>query len=85
MMMWTPDRISEMRLMADRKLSSGEIAEHFGITRNAVAGKCHREGIKLCSSPETQARRCSDGHRASWAGGKRHMTYLRGLRAQTPS
>jgi hypothetical protein len=40
-------RDAEIRDLAGRGLSAGEIATRLGLTRNAVIGLCHRRGIAL--------------------------------------
>lgn len=44
---WSGDEIAEMRRLAADGLSAGQLAEALGRTRNAVIGKCDREGITL--------------------------------------
>lgn len=46
-MTWTEEEITQLRKLAREGLSGAQIAERFGITRNAILGKCHRLGIKL--------------------------------------
>jgi hypothetical protein len=65
--MWTDEQTEQLRTLASEGKSSGEIAEWFGVTRNAVAGKCHREGVRLKSGPRTHKSRVSAGVKASWA------------------
>lgn len=44
---WTPERVNALRVMADHGMSAREIGLAFDIPRNAVLGKCFREGIRL--------------------------------------
>lgn len=47
---WTDERTEQVKSHAANHLSLSEIAEKLGCTRNAVAGKLHRIGVKLNSS-----------------------------------
>ncbi len=50
-MNWTKDKIEELRGYAEWGMSSGQIGALMGLTRNAVIGKLHREGISLAPLP----------------------------------
>lgn len=70
----TPDqRADAVRPLVDEKLTASEIARHFvGVTRNAVIGVCHRNGLVLARSgttpresrPKTKAMPRPSGQRA---------------------
>ena len=51
-LIWTPERIEILQKLASELLSAAEIARAFGglFTRNAIIGKCRRNGIELCGS-----------------------------------
>lgn len=45
---WPADRVDELRLFIETKKSPTRlVADHFGITRNAVIGACRRHSIPL--------------------------------------
>jgi len=44
---WTDDKTEALKSMWADGCSGGEIADSFGITRNAVCGKIHRLGLPL--------------------------------------
>jgi hypothetical protein len=46
-MIWSDDAISKINSYASAGLTSAEIAEKFGCTRNAVMGKVSRLGLQL--------------------------------------
>jgi hypothetical protein len=48
-MAWTEENIKKLKKLIKDKKSGREIADILGINRNAVAGKCHRLGLKLNS------------------------------------
>lgn len=48
---WTPAMIERARRLALDGNSGSEIAAVFGMTRNAIIGVCHRNGISLRSRP----------------------------------
>ena len=39
---WTEERVAELTALRAAKWSAGQIGAKFGVTRNAVLGKCHR-------------------------------------------
>lgn len=41
------ERLDQVRDLAGRGFSASQIARATGSTRNAIAGLCHRNGIKL--------------------------------------
>lgn len=47
-MIWNAKAIATLRRMAKQEESASQIGKALGCTRNAVIGKCHRLGIKLC-------------------------------------
>lgn len=47
MFSWTPQAIEQLKALAAENLSTREIANAIGTSRNAVIGKCHREKIQL--------------------------------------
>lgn len=50
---WTEEAHALLVEAAGRDLSAREIAAELGITRNAVIGRCHREGVALREIPRT--------------------------------
>lgn len=42
-----PDILKRLKTLADAGHTASAIAAMFGVTRNMIAGKCHRLGIKL--------------------------------------
>ncbi len=52
-MAWTEENVEKLKKLVADKKSGREIADILGINRNAVAGKCHRLGIKLNSAIRT--------------------------------
>lgn len=49
---WTPERLDLLRLRWAANRSQAEIAAELGITRNAVAGKISRLGLKHGTTPQ---------------------------------
>ena len=52
------ERVDQVRAMAARGMSASQIAKALGTTRNAIAGLCHRNEIKLkgvCRIPAASA------------------------------
>jgi len=45
---WTEERLEQFKALLGRKLTASQIAIEMGISRNAVIGKAHRSGIRLC-------------------------------------
>jgi hypothetical protein len=45
-MNWPPERIEELLTLWGRGLTSYQLADHFGASRNAICGKLHRERVK---------------------------------------
>lgn len=48
---WTPERIEELRRLADGNANAGQIATILNVTRNTVVGKCRRAKITLHGAP----------------------------------
>ena len=48
---WTDERVAQLKQMNSDGLMAREIAEALGTTKNAVVGKCDRDGIKLANRP----------------------------------
>ena len=46
---WTEEQDQQLMNYANQRLSSSQIAEKFGRTRNAIIGRCHRIGVQLKS------------------------------------
>ena len=46
---WTEEQDQQLMDYANQRLSSSQIAEKFGRTRNAIIGRCHRIGVQLKS------------------------------------
>lgn len=44
-MIWTPEQTAQLKTLWLEGKTSGQIADKFGITRNAVIGKLNREGL----------------------------------------
>lgn len=56
---WTDERVEELRTLA-KTMSASAIAAHFGVTRNTICGKLHRERIRRThesSVPRPKVRR----------------------------
>lgn len=51
-MFWTDEKLTQLRRLAYMGKSFSEAAEILGTTRNAVAGKAHRNGIGFFCSGE---------------------------------
>ena len=49
------DRLERVRALAALGMSAGEIGRETGSTRNAIAGLCHRNGIRLKGAPQKGA------------------------------
>ena len=43
---WNEDRVNKLKSMWADGYSSGRIAQEFGVTRNTIAGKAHRLGLR---------------------------------------
>ena len=52
---WTPERISALIALWDEGLTTSEIGNRLGITKNAVVGKVHRLGLPKRQSPIRKA------------------------------
>lgn len=52
---WTPERVTQLREYAAAGKTSSEIAAELRVTRCAVLGKAHREGVKLPLTEEKRA------------------------------
>jgi len=48
---WTEERLEKLKQLWDKGLSISSIGEELGVTRNAIAGKAHRLGLKKRQSP----------------------------------
>lgn len=48
---WTPERISALIALWNEGLTTSEIGNRLGITKNAVVGKVHRLGLPKRQSP----------------------------------
>ncbi|MGC6516734.1 MAG: GcrA family cell cycle regulator [Candidatus Puniceispirillaceae bacterium] len=48
---WNEERLEKLRELWDKGLSISSIGEELGVTRNAIAGKAHRLGLKKRQSP----------------------------------
>lgn len=46
-MIWTENQIHELIRLYRQGLTSYQMAEHFGVTRNAICGRIHRERVRL--------------------------------------
>jgi len=46
-MIWDDDAIARLREMVSAGRSQGQIAAAFGLTRNAIAGRLHRFGLRI--------------------------------------
>lgn len=44
---WPPERVMNLRRLAGKGMTAGNIAKAMGTSRNSIAGKCSREGIRL--------------------------------------
>lgn len=58
---WTDARVAHLRHLAEQSKSASQIAAELRTTRNAVIGKCHREGIKLAGEPGWAPDRSPEG------------------------
>jgi len=50
-MVWTDERIDELKALWAEGLTTGEIGKRLGVSKNAVVGKAHRLGLKGRPSP----------------------------------
>lgn len=50
-MVWTDERIEELKALWAEGLTTGEIGKRLGVSKNAVVGKAHRLGLKGRPSP----------------------------------
>ena len=66
MLAWTSERLEQLRRLAARGKSGGEIAEIMAVSRNAIMGKAFREGIHLESSPLVHRSRTKAAAKAAW-------------------
>ncbi len=48
---WTPERISALIALWEEGLTTSEIGNRLGVTKNAVVGKVHRLGLPKRQSP----------------------------------
>lgn len=51
MSVWTPERIAEVTRLWGEGVTTAEIGELVGVTKNAVVGKAHRLGLPPRPSP----------------------------------
>ena len=51
---WTPKRVSALIALWNEGLSTSEIGNRLGVTKNAVVGKVHRLGLPKRGSPIKQ-------------------------------
>ena len=51
---WTPKRVSALMALWSEGLSTSEIGNRLGVTKNAVVGKVHRLGLPKRGSPIKQ-------------------------------
>ncbi|MGC2854322.1 GcrA family cell cycle regulator [Novispirillum sp. DQ9] len=54
-MVWTDERIEELKSLWAEGLTTGEIGKRLGVSKNAVVGKAHRLGLKGRPSPIKRA------------------------------
>lgn len=54
-MVWTEERIEELKDLWAEGLTTGEIGKRLGVSKNAVVGKAHRLGLKGRPSPIKRA------------------------------
>ncbi|SIS41243.1 GcrA cell cycle regulator [Insolitispirillum peregrinum] len=50
-MVWTDERIEQLKELWAEGLTTGEIGKRLGVSKNAVVGKAHRLGLKGRPSP----------------------------------
>lgn len=50
-MIWTPEKVQELKKMWDSGLSTGEIGRILGVSKNAIVGKVHRLALESRPSP----------------------------------
>ena len=43
---WTEERLAKLRSLWDEGLSISQIGDALGVSRNAIAGKAHRMGLR---------------------------------------
>lgn len=55
-MVWTDERIEELKVLWAEGLTTGEIGKRLGVSKNAVVGKAHRLGLKGRPSPIKKAK-----------------------------
>lgn len=48
---WTEERLETLKKLWEEGLSISQIGEKLGVSRNAIAGKVHRLGLKKRQSP----------------------------------
>lgn len=54
-MVWTDERIEQLKALWADGLTTGEIGKQLGVSKNAVVGKAHRLGLKGRPSPIKRA------------------------------
>ena len=54
---WTEEDNAKLRELARQGSSAAQMVPIFGVTRNAVVGRCHRKHIKLHGDPLRMRRR----------------------------
>lgn len=55
-MVWTDERIEQLKELWSEGLTTGEIGKRLGVSKNAVVGKAHRLGLKGRPSPIKRAK-----------------------------
>lgn len=67
---WTDEKLNDLKYLAKSGKSFSEAAEALNTTRNAVAGKALREGIKFNCPEEVRVARYSKAIEKYWASEK---------------
>ncbi|MBQ4084143.1 MAG: global cell cycle regulator GcrA-like protein [Alphaproteobacteria bacterium] len=50
-MIWTPEKVQELKKLWESGLSTGEIGRILGVSKNAIVGKVHRLALESRPSP----------------------------------
>lgn len=66
---WTPERLARLRDMHGNGLTLQVIADTLGVTRNMVAGACHRHGLKRVDMEARKRKTSSKGSGRKRRGG----------------
>lgn len=61
---WTDARVADLRRRAAEGWSASDIGKAFGTTKNAIIGKCDREGIQLAGDRARWSAKLSARNRA---------------------